>query len=425
MNLSKQSTRYVNLYFQVHQPRRLRKFQFSDIGSTGSFFDDKLNAAIIKRIAEDCYIPANRLLLQLMEKYAQVKCTFSISGSALDQLSEYAPQVITSFQELAATGSVEFLGETYFHSLSCLIDQNEFADQVNNHRKKIGDLFGLRPKIFRNTDLIYCDSLGRKISDMGFHGVYIDGIERVLNGRTSNKLYRHPDSDLIVFPRNYVLSDDIAFRYSERDWCQWPLTPEKFVSFLRGSTGGKFLGIGMGYETFGEHKKTPEGIFAFLEEVVSTIAKSSDLRLVTLEETAKLLHPQDIISTEEFVSWSDEEKDLSAWLGGDLQKIAFDALSGLYVQVKNAGSSKLLTEYRYLQASDHFYYMSTKANQDGEVHNSVNHYHSPYEAFRNYMNILGNFELHVRDHLKKRSEPGLNESKRHGFFTRTKESIIV
>ena len=399
------SFRYVNIYFQVHQPKRLRRFQFSEIGSDISYFDDKLNAAIVKRIADECYIPANRLLMELIEKFPQVKLTFSISGSAIDQLSEYAPQAMKSFQELAATGSVEFLGETYFHSLAYLIDKTEFADQVNRHRKTISDLFGVRPTIFRNTDLLYSNGIGQTVFDMGFKGAYIDGVESLLKGRTSDGVYKHPTCNLTLFPRNYRLSDDIAFRFSDKNWTEWPLTADKFISWLRAKPANeKFIALGLGYETFGEHKKASEGIFNFLRDLISHIAEAPDMKLTKLSEVGDVLQPQGVISTEKMTSWSDDEKDLSAWLGGEIQRIAFDALSKLYPMVKNSSNSKLMKEHRYLQCSDHFYYMCTKENQAGAVHDSVNHYHSSYEAFKNYLNILNDLEVQIKNAAKKRIE---------------------
>lgn len=390
----------VNLYFQIHQPRRLKKFHFSEIGSEDSIFNDKLNAAIIKKTAEECYLPANRLLLQLIDRYPQVKCTFSISGSALDQLSEYAPQVIASFQELAATGCIEFLAETYYHSLSYFIDREEFKNQINIHRRKTTDLFGQRPRIFRNTDLIYNDDIGRIAADLGFEGIYIEGTARVLDDRACNGLYRHAERDLIVFPRNYPLSDSIAFGYSNGSEL---LTPEKFISLIGDRAPGKFVGIGIGYETFGEHKKASEGIFSFLEGLVTQLAKSDELQMSTLQDAATSLGVKEVVSVDGITSWADQEKDLSAWLGNDLQKIAFEYLKSLYDFSKGSGNSKLIASYRFLQNSDHFYYMSTKAGADQEVHDSANHFGSPYEAFRNYMNTLSNFELSIKNYrMRKR-----------------------
>lgn len=401
-SLSANSLKCINIYFQVHQPRRLAKFQLSDIGTGISPFDDKLNAAIIKRIAEECYLPANRLLLTLIDKFPELRFTFSISGSALDQLLAYAPQVIKSFQKLAATGAVEFLGETYFNSLSYLIDRNEFVGQVNKHRSVIADLFGRRPTIFRNTDLLYCDSIGDAISDMGFEGVYIDGVERVLQGRTTNTVYNHPASNVLIFPRNYILSDDIAFRYSDASAKEGPLTVGKFVDRIRHNLRSEqFLSVGLAYETFGEHKKASVGIFDFLENVIAQIAAAKDMQFVTLKGASELLQPEGVITTQKMISWAGEKKDLSAWLGGELQKIAFDSLCRLYPRIKNIICSKLIKAYRHLTASDHFYYMSTNTGEDYAVVDAVNPYRSAHEAFKSYMNILADLELQISRSGKK------------------------
>jgi alpha-amylase len=239
------------------------------------------------------------------------------------------------------------------------------------------------------------------VSDMGFDGMYVDGVSKLLHDHTPGHLYRHPYRDLILFPRNFVLSDAIAFGYSDRTWSEWPLTPEKFISLVR-KAEGKYVGIGVGYETFGEHKKASEGIFNFLEGIIALAATSDDLALVTLAEATRALPLSDVISTPVTTSWADKEKDLSAWLGNELQKIAFDSLKRLYKIGRSTGNSKLINSYRCLQTSDHFYYISTKGKGDQDVHDFANHYGSPYEAFRNYMNIISDFELEVQRYLEKR-----------------------
>jgi alpha-amylase len=310
--------------------------------------------------------------------------------------------VINSFKELAATGSVEFLAETYFHSLSYFIDKEEFIDQISRHRRKMNDLFERRPRFFRNTDLIYSDDIGRIVSDLGFEGMYVDGTDEMLKGRSCNNVYRHPNANLALFPRNYGLSDAIAFGHSEPGWS---LTPEHYLSLLRNSGPGKFVGLGIGYETFGEHKKATDGIFAFLQGLIQQLATSGEFELISLQKAATLHSSKDTINVNGFTSWADQEKDLSAWLGNELQKIAFESLKRLYISVKSTGNSKLLASYRSLQTSDHFYYMSTKGIEDQAVHDFVNHYGSPYEAFRNYMNSLSNFELLVENYRTKKYEP--------------------
>jgi alpha-amylase len=396
--------KYLNLYFQVHQPRRLRRFQFFDIGTNVSYFDDALNASILKRIAKDCYLPTNTMLLSLIKKDPNLRITFSISGVALDQLNLFAPEVLASFQALAATGAVEFLGETYYHSLCFLVEKNEFVTQVMQHQKRMMDLLGVKPVIFRNTELIYSNGIGEAVSNLGFKGMYIDGIESILRGRTPNALYQHPKAPLILFPRNYALSDDIAFRYSDRNWCEWPLTPAKYISWLKGiPSDQKFISLGLDYETFGEHKKASDGIFDFLENVLSTIAGDSNFSFVNPSEAIELLTPRDVLSTSKLISWADQERDLSAWLGSDLQCDAFDTLMKLHTKIIGTGNEKLISDYRYLQTSDHFYYMCTKKNGDGNVHQYFSPYSSPYEAFMNYMNVLGDLEVRMKKAFQKRS----------------------
>lgn len=390
--------KYLNLYFQVHQPRRLGKFQFFDIGSDKSYFDDELNKDILVRITQHCYLPANEMLLRLIDKYPHVRATFSISGVALEQFQRYAPEVIDSFKKLASTGAVEFLGETYYHSLSFFTDKYEFFIQAAHHQKAMIDLLGVKPAVFRNTELIYSDELGQAVSSLGYKGIYLDGIESVLKGRPVNRLYKHPKSDLVLFPRNYTLSDDIAFRYSDKNWSQWPLTPDKFINWLNQIPAGQnFTSLGMDYETFGEHQKAGEGIFQFFEEVISAVAQREGFIFTTPSEAIKLNMDKEVLPVSRLISWADREKDLSAWLGNDIQRDAFDSLNKLYSPVMNSGSSDLINDYRNLQTSDHFYYMSTKGLEDGEVHQYFSPYNSPYEAFMNYMNVLTDLELRAKN----------------------------
>jgi alpha-amylase len=401
---SNKSKQYLNLYFQVHQPRRLRRFQFFDIGSGISYFDDSLNENILQRIARDCYIPANELLLKLIHKYPSVRITFSISGMALEQFQEYAPAVLDSFRTLAATGKVEFLGETYYHSLSFLTDKNEFIAQVGKHKQKIEELIGVSPSVFRNTELIYSDTIGSMMYDLGFKGIYLDGIEGILKGRSPNKVYTHLDKDLMLFPRNYALSDDIAFRYSDPNWNQWPLTPGKFVNWLQQIPAEQnYIGLGMDYETFGEHQKASGGIFKFLEQVISILANLRQFGFINPSEVVKRESAEDILSTSKIISWADQARDLSAWLGNDLQRDAFDSLNKLHHDIIDTNNADLIDDYRHLQTSDHFYYMSTKKSDDGNVHQYFSPYSSPYEAFMNYMNVVADLEWRVKKEIEKQA----------------------
>lgn len=394
---------YLNLYFQVHQPRRLKKFQFFDVGSNRHYFDDALNRDILCRIAKHCYLPANRLLLKLIDNHPEVKVTFSISGTALEQFERYAPEVLDSFRQLAETGSVEFLGETYYHSLSYYISHEEFVEQIGLHRQKLQELIGVNPVFFRNTELIYSDAIGKTVSELGFAGMYIDGIEKVLNGRTPNSLYRHPEENFVLIPRNYHLSDDVAFRYSDTQWAEWPLTGNKFASWLSLlPSNERFVCLAMDYETFGEHKKAASGIFDFLEEFVLAVLQRGKFVFVNPSEALPLLRADQVISAERAISWADEARDLSAWLGNDMQRDAFDSLYRFHDFIVKNGDHDLVDTYRHLQSSDHFYYMATKKGGDGAVHQYFSPYNSPYEAFMNFMNIVTDLELRVKKEMQAR-----------------------
>jgi len=393
---------YLNLYFQVHQPRRLRQFGFFDIGTGASFFNEEMNRKIMRRVAANCYEPANQMLLELIRQFPRTRLTFSISGVALEQLEKFAPEVIESFRKLAATGSVEFLGETYFHSLACLNDADEFVRQVNRHRHAMEDVLGVIPTVFRNTELIYFDRVGSLVRELGFQGIYADGIEKILQHKSPDHLYEHIDGNgLKLFLRNYSLSDDIAFRFSNKDWKEWPLNAEKYTRWLREKCfGNRLVNLGMDYETFGEHQKADAGILQFLKKVVTAVVKSKTIQMVTPSEAISVLKSKDRISVPTPISWADKERDLSAWLGNDLQKDAFDNMNSLGRKIAGIGDGPLASSWEHLQTSDHFYYMSTKNGDDGHIHNYFSPYASPYEAFINYMNILSDISLRLKNRKK-------------------------
>jgi alpha-amylase len=388
----KPEQQFLNLYFQVHQPRRLGKFGFFDIGSGRDYFDDDTNEKIMQRVAENCYLPTNLLLLKLINKYPQIKITFSISGAALKQFERFAPEVVESFRMLASSGSVEFLGETYYHSLAYLVGPDEFSEQVSMHSKKMNELFGVSPSVFRNTDLIYSDDIGRAIDALGFKGTFTDGIDKI-PGCGQSHLYLHPDRDLKIFLRNYRLSDAIAFRFLHEDS---HLTAEKYIEWLgQVPKEQNPITLGMDYATFGEHQKANTGIFQFLEDVLSTIAQQKRFTMITPSEAIELIHPLNTLTVPGYISWADQERDLSAWMGNDMQQDAFKTLREMKEPIKNIGSRSLLNTWRYLQSSDHFYYMSTKNGDDRGVHDYFSSYNSPYEAFMNYMNILSDLVQQV------------------------------
>ena len=390
-----ENTRNVMLYFQVHQPRRLRPMRFFDIGSDGGCFDDNLNRSIMERVAASCYLPANAMLLKLIKKNPEIRVTFSISGITLEQFENYTPEVLDSFRMLADTGCVEFLCETYYHSLASLMPGHEFEIQALKHAEAIEKYFGKRPAVFRNTELIYNDEIGKRVCMLGFNGIFTDGIQQVVkNNKSVHQMYVHPsEPDLKIFLRDFLLSDDIAFRFSQHGD---KLTAERYIAWLNEIPPyDKVVTIAMDYETFGEHQKKETGILDFLRSLLTKLARSPHHRMMTPSEAITALNPHSTLSVPEHVSWADHERDLSAWLGNDMQKDAFKSLTKMDRTVKSLANPEVLKKWRQLQTSDHFYYMSTKNGSDGTVHNYFSPYPSPYEAFINYMNVLTDFSVQL------------------------------
>lgn len=388
----------ICLYFQVHQPTRLRLYRFFDIGKDSHYYDDFANRTILKRIAQKCYLPMNELLLeQIKEQKGKFKVAFSISGTALEQFDRYAPEVIDSFRALADTGCVEFLCETYYHSLAALGSESEFEHQVLKHKAAIEHYFGVTPKAFRNTELIYSDQIGAKVRDLGFKTMLTEGARHIMGWKNPNFIYSCDfRDDLNLLLRNYGLSDDIAFRFSDKGWSGWPLTSEKFVDWVNAAEGD-ILNLFMDYETFGEHQSADCGIFDFMKALPKTAIKDGGFQFVTPSEAAKKLKPVAELSVPQPISWADEERDLSAWLGNELQQDAFNKLYGLEEKLSILQDPILWADYGHLQESDHLYYMCTKFFSDGEIHKRFNPYDTPYEAFINYMNVLSDFIIRVNN----------------------------
>jgi alpha-amylase len=388
----------ICLYFEVHQPFRLKRYRFFDLGHDHYYYDDYSNESILRKVAEKCYLPANNIILDLINKHkGKFKVTFSLSGIVIDQFRLYAPEVLESFRQLAQTGMVEFLAETEAHSLSSLKNKDEFIRQVNNHTSLIKDHFGYDPTSFRNTELIYSDQIGSWAADLGFKAILTEGAKHVLGWKSPNYLYCNSiNPRLKVLLRNFVLSDDIAFRFSNKDWSEWPLTTEKYTSWLNKlAPKSELINIFIDYETFGEHHWKETGIFDFLSHLPGAILKKTPFIFMTPSEVADNLQPVSAISVPYPVSWADEERDLTAWLGNELQTAAFDKLYDLTEKVYQCKYDQLKKDWIYLQSSDHFYYMSTKFFSDGAVHAYFNPYETPYDAFMNYMNVLSDFELRL------------------------------
>lgn len=392
----------VCLYLHVHQPRRLKRYRVFDIGKDHDYFGDTSdadvdNGRIFRKVAQKSYIPTNEILLDLLNTYPDFKVSFSITGIFLDQAEEYGPEVIESFKRLVDTGRVEILAETYHHSLAFLYSNNEFEEQIQMHGNKIQHLFGVRPTVFRNTELIYNNDIARTAERLGFKGVLTEGADHVLGERSPNFLYKPQGTEhMSLLLKNYKLSDDIAFRFSQRSWSEYPLTADKFGSWVSNVNGsGEVVNLFMDYETFGEHQWEESGIFNFLKDLPRAIYEHPDNGFVTPTEAIGGLELREELDIPDYISWADAERDLSAWLHNDMQRDAIEALYELERDVKVSGDQKLLDDWRALTTSDHFYYMCTKWWSDGDVHKYFSPYESPYEAFMAFMNVLHDMRLRI------------------------------
>jgi alpha-amylase len=396
--MSSTGKKAICFYFQVHQPFRLKRYRFFDIGHDNYYYDDYTNESIMRKVADKCYLPANKLLLQLIEKHkGKFKVSFSISGMAINQFRLYAPEVLDSFRKLAATGMVEFLAETNSHSLAALRSRSEFEHQVTKHAEIMKEFLGVESTSFRNTELIYSDTIGTWVAEMGYKSMITEGAKHVMGWKSPNYLYCNAvNPRLKILLRNFVLSDDIAFRFSNRDWSEWPLTADKYASWIsKLGVKRELINIFLDYETFGEHNWKESGIFDFLEHMPSSIMKKTPFRFMTPSEVADQLQPVSAISVPTPISWADEERDLTAWLGNELQVAALDKLYSLASKVNKCEDNHIRKDWEYLQTSDHFYYMATKFFSDGAVHSYFNPYETPYDAFMNYMNVLSDFEIRL------------------------------
>lgn len=391
----------VVFYFQVHQPYRLKHLNVLDIGKNIDYFDDRLNGQIMRKVAEKCYLPTNKLLLELIKKMeGRFKVAYSITGVAIEQFKQWSPETLDSFKALVDTGCVELLGETYYHSLAFLYDRNEFLDQVAMHRKLMQDEFGYCTETFRNTELIYQDSLSDLVYEIeGFKTIITEGAERILQWRTPLYAYKNYAKSINLLLKYYQLSDDIAFRFSNRDWPEYPLTVDKFVNWIDHLTlmeeegRNQFLNLFMDYETFGEHQWADTGIFEFMQHFPAEVLKRPHLGFANPKDTYGLAnYQQEALSFPTAVSWADAERDLSAWLSNDMQHNAIETLYRLMSLVKQKGDEQLLEIARKLSTSDHFYYMCTKYFTDGDVHKYFSPYDSPDQAYIYYMNAMADLE---------------------------------
>ena len=381
----------ICIYFQIHQPFRLKRYRFFNIGRDHYYFDDYANDDILQQSAGRSYVPANRMLLDLVNQYkGKFKVAFSISGVALEQLEVYAPEVIDGLRELAKTGNVEFLTETYAHSLASLYDPEEFRNQVKQHSERIEMLFEQKPTVLRNTELIYSDEIGEMAYDMGYSKMITEGVRHILGWKSPNYVYRsatQPKLKLLL--KNSRFSDDITYRFSNYSWNEYPLTAEKFISWIAGSAPEEeVVNLFMNYETLGNIQPSYTGIFEFFK-ALPRFASENCISFATPGEALELHESVGEMTVPNPISWTDEERDLSAWTGNKLQQSALKSLYEMGERVRLCTDRRLKQDWLYLQTSDHFHYMSTKHFGSGQSQFSP--YLSPYDAFNNYMNVLSDF----------------------------------
>ncbi|MDD5306708.1 MAG: glycoside hydrolase family 57 protein [Deltaproteobacteria bacterium] len=389
---------HVCVYFQVHQPNRLRKYTFFEIGHSHFYEDEDANRAISRKVAGKCYLPANEVILALIKKHeGRFRVAYSVSGVTIDQFKKHCPEALDSFKRLADTGCVEFLNETYFHSLAFLFSKEEFKRQVEAHRELVRREFGQTPTTFRNTEFIFNNEVAETVEKMGYKTILAEGAEKVLGWRSPNFVYQPaPCKKLKLLLRNYPLSDDIAFRFSNTGWSEHPLTAEKFAGWMHGTRGnGETVNLFMDYETFGEHQWKETGIFDFLAALPGEILKADDFAFSTPAEVSAGASPVAKLDVPDYVSWADVERDLTAWKGNSMQDDALEAVYALESRVMKTKNPDLIRVWRSLQTSDHFYYMCTKWFADGDVHKYFNPYESPYDAYVNFQNVLSDFEATI------------------------------
>lgn len=389
----------ICFYFQIHQPFRLKRYRFFDIGNDHYYYDDFANDDIITNIAERSYIPAAETLLRMIEETkGKFRCAISITGVALEQCEQYVPQFVDLLKKLADTGSVEFLSETYAHSLSSLADPEEFAEQVKAHDDKLFQLFGVKPKVLRNTELIYFDDIAPQILSMGYKGVITEGAKHILGWKSPNYVYSAASAPkLKILLKNDKLSDDITFRFSDHEWSEYPLTADRYMDWIASTPEEEqVINLFMNLETFGQMQGRETGIFQFLE-ALPRFAAERGISFITPSDVVAKIKATAPLSVPYPMSWADEARDTSAWLGNRLQKEAFDKLYSVAERVRLCDDRRLKQDWLYLQASDHFFYMSTKHRNDGQVHSLFSPYETPFQAFTNYMNVLSDFIVRVEE----------------------------
>lgn len=424
-------------YFHVHQPYRIKRYRVFDIGNDNQYFNDASeadlnNRKIIEKVAEKSYRPMNAILLGLLEKHPEFRFALSFSGTVLDQFEAYAPDVLESFQKLVATGRVEILADTYHHSLAFFYSVPEFERQVAQHAKRVYELFGYTPRVFRNTELSYRNDLAKWCEDNGYLGIMAEGWDPILGWRSPNHVYRPVGCDRIkVLLKNYKLSDDVAFRFGNQGWESYPLNAETYADWIHAHHGdGNTINLFMDYETFGEHQWEDTGIFNFIKNLPEVLLRHPETSFKTPSETIESYDAIGEIDVPDVLTWADTDRDLTAWTGNDIQKDAIASIYSMETDVMSTGDAELIETWRKLQTSDHFYYMCTKWSDDGDVHAYFSPYESPYDAYVAFMNALSDLQLRVRHAVEKKQHaevtrvPEATESATPTFWQRAKRWVL-
>lgn len=398
------SNRAIVLYLHVHQPFRVREYSIFDAGVSHDYFfaqsyeDRTSNERIAHKVAEKSYIPTNRTLLELLNQHPEFRLSMSITGTVIEQLEMWSPEALQSFKDLIATGRVEIVGETYHHSLAFFYSREEFERQVQMHRDKVQQVFGVTPQVFRNTELSYNNDIAYWADKAGYKGILAEGWDPVLGWRSPNFVYRPAYTENIrLLMKNYRLSDDIAFRFGDRNWAGWPLTADKFAGWLNDTHDGTNFDLFMDYETFGEHQWDESGIFDFLRHLPQEWLKTPGNSFATVSEAIDQFEAKDFVDSPQTITWADTERDLSAWLGNGMQQQAINALYDLEKPILGTNDLSLIEDWRRLQASDHVYYMCTKWWGDGDIHAYFSPYENPYDAFIAFMNAYHDLKFRLAE----------------------------
>lgn len=400
-------SRNIVFYMHVHQPWRVQPYSVFDTGWRHDYFsqhDPSLrtnNESIFRKVAQKSYWPMTQTLLELLEIHPEFTCNLSITGTFIEQCEQWDPELLRQFQKLVATGRVEVIGETYHHSLAFFYSRSEFEKQVLLHRETIERLFGVTPRVFRNTELSYNDELAAWADEAGYKGILAEGWDPILGHQSPNYIYHpHGTDRLKLLLKNYRLSDDMAFRFSDREWAEWPLTAEKYKGWIDATAEEPVINLFMDFETFGEHQWEDTGIFNFLKTFVKYWLSDPRNLFLTASGACDAFDAVGDISMPQTVTWADSERDLSAWTGNRMQTEALEYIYAMEGDILRSQDEQLIADWRNLQTSDHFYYMCTKWFRDGDVHAYFSPYESPYDAFLYYLNVLRDVHYRINEHRK-------------------------